>query len=135
MVRGLTAFESLVSLCSGRYCFGDALSLADVVLVPQLFAARRFDVDLTAFPTCSRIEAELSALPAFKACYPDVVAPAVSRSVGYGTSGSAASGADDSSGPAGAESSAGSSGAAPVGAGRSPAEGARGGEQLPRTAL
>ena len=71
IARGLTSFERLLCMCSGRFCFGDSLSLADCVLVPQLFAARRFDVDLSAFPTCLRVEAELISLPAFVAAHPD----------------------------------------------------------------
>jgi maleylacetoacetate isomerase len=57
---------------SGRYCFGDAVSLADVLLVPQMFNARRFKTDLTAFPTLVGISAHLEALPAFAAARPEV---------------------------------------------------------------
>jgi len=57
---------------SGRYCFGDAVSLADVLLVPQMFNARRFKTDLTAFPTLVGISTHLEALPAFAAARPEV---------------------------------------------------------------
>jgi maleylacetoacetate isomerase len=56
----------------GRYCFGDAVSLADVCLVPQMFNARRFKTDLTPFPTLVAISAHLEALPAFAAARPEV---------------------------------------------------------------
>ena len=56
----------------GRYCFGDALSLADVCLVPQIFNARRFKTDLTPFPTLVGISTHLEALPAFAAARPEV---------------------------------------------------------------
>jgi maleylacetoacetate isomerase len=56
----------------GRYCFGDAVSLADVLLVPQIFNARRFKTDLTPFPTLVGISTHLEALPAFAAARPEV---------------------------------------------------------------
>jgi maleylacetoacetate isomerase len=56
----------------GRYCFGDAVSLADVCLVPQMFNARRFNTDLTPFPTLTGISAHLESLPAFAAARPEV---------------------------------------------------------------
>ena len=56
----------------GRYCFGDAVSLADVCLVPQMFNARRFKTDLTPFPTLAGISAHLESLPAFAAARPEV---------------------------------------------------------------
>ena len=57
---------------AGRYCFGDAVSLADVYLVPQMFNARRFKTDLTSFPTLVGISTHLEALPAFAAARPEV---------------------------------------------------------------
>jgi maleylacetoacetate isomerase len=56
----------------GRYCFGDSVSLADVLLVPQMFNARRFKTDLTPFPTLVGISTHLEALPAFAAARPEV---------------------------------------------------------------
>ncbi len=56
---------------AGRYCFGDALSLADVLLVPQMFNARRFKTDLTPFPTLVGISTHLESLPAFAAARPE----------------------------------------------------------------
>lgn len=56
----------------GRYCFGDAVSLADVLLVPQMFNARRFKTDLAPFPTLVGISTHLEALPAFAAARPEV---------------------------------------------------------------
>ncbi|WP_342376286.1 maleylacetoacetate isomerase [Myxococcus stipitatus] len=70
-VRGLEALEALVKPTVGRYCVGDAVTLADVCLVPQLYGARRFGVDVSAYPTLLRIEAACMELPAFQAAHPD----------------------------------------------------------------
>jgi maleylacetoacetate isomerase len=55
-----------------RHCFGDSLSLADVCLAPQMYNARRFNCDLTPFPTLVAINAHLESLPAFDAARPEV---------------------------------------------------------------
>ena len=49
------------------FCHGDAPTLADICLVPQLANARRFDIDMSPYPTLMRIEAACNALPAFAA--------------------------------------------------------------------
>jgi maleylpyruvate isomerase len=69
-VVGLTALETLVQASAGTCCVGDEVSVADVCLVPQLFGARRFGVDVTAFPTLARVEAALLTRPAFVAAHP-----------------------------------------------------------------
>jgi maleylpyruvate isomerase len=72
IVTGFTALETQVRTHStaGRYCYGDALSLADLHLVPQMFNARRFKCDTSAFPTLNRISAHLESLPAFQRAHP-----------------------------------------------------------------
>ncbi|HKS56994.1 MAG TPA: maleylacetoacetate isomerase [Steroidobacteraceae bacterium] len=69
--RGLEAQAREFS-AKGRYCFGDAVSIADVLLVPQMFNARRFKTDLAPFPTLVGISTHLEALPAFAAARPEV---------------------------------------------------------------
>lgn len=69
--RGLAALEEAVRDGAGRFCHGDAPTLADVYLVPQLFGARRFGVDLSRFPTLVRIEEACRALDAFARSEPD----------------------------------------------------------------
>jgi maleylpyruvate isomerase len=69
--RGLDAFETLVAQSAGRYCVGDQVTLADVCLVPQVYSARRFGVDLTRHPTVVRVEEALAQLPAFQKAHAD----------------------------------------------------------------
>ena len=71
IAQGLVALETLVSAHGGRYSFGDAVSFADLCLVPQLYNARRFNVDMSAFPALTSVESELVSLPAFVAAHPD----------------------------------------------------------------
>jgi maleylacetoacetate isomerase len=57
---------------SQRYLFRDALSMADICLVPQIFNARRFATNLSAFPTLVAIATHLESLPAFANARPEV---------------------------------------------------------------
>jgi maleylpyruvate isomerase len=69
---GLAAFEERVQETAGKYCVGDAPSFADLCLVPQLYSARRFEIDVAGkFPTLTRIDAALAELPAVAAAHPD----------------------------------------------------------------
>jgi maleylpyruvate isomerase len=69
---GLEALETRLAsqAATGSFCHGDAPTLADVCLVPQLANARRVDLDLGPYPTLLRIEATCNALPAFAAAAP-----------------------------------------------------------------
>ncbi|REL35864.1 maleylacetoacetate isomerase [Thalassotalea euphylliae] len=49
----------------GNFCFGEQLTLADIYLIPQVFNALRFDVDMTAFPRIMAIYQHCNTLPAF----------------------------------------------------------------------
>src|SRR5436190_1465511 len=55
---------------TGTYCHGETPTLADVCLVPQLANARRFKIDLTPYPTLTRIEGACNKLPAFAQAAP-----------------------------------------------------------------
>lgn len=73
IAEGFTALEAMAPEDG---LFGSDLpNLADVCLVPQMANARRFDLPLDAFPKLVRIDAALTAMPAFKAAHPDVVNP------------------------------------------------------------
>ena len=67
---GFDALEVLVAKHSGKYCFGDEPSIADACLIPQLFNARRFSVDLEPYPNLTRVEEALNAIEAFQASHP-----------------------------------------------------------------
>ena len=69
--RGMKALESLASETAGRFLVGDEVTIADVCLVPQMFAARRFGVDPASLPTLSRVEAACNELVAFEAARPE----------------------------------------------------------------
>ncbi|KAF6036970.1 maiA [Bugula neritina] len=64
---GLTGFEKMVADVAGKHCIGDTLTMADLCLVPQLLNAKRFGVDMTAFPIINRIAENCRQLEAFKA--------------------------------------------------------------------
>ncbi len=63
--EGLSACEKLVANEPGPFCFGDKPSLADLCLVPHLANARRFGVDVNAFPRLLKAEAAAKAMEAF----------------------------------------------------------------------
>jgi maleylacetoacetate isomerase len=68
---GLEAVErQLVHPATGRFCHGDAPTLADVVLVPQIFNAQRFDCRLDHVPTVMRVFDACMKVPAFDATQP-----------------------------------------------------------------
>ena len=69
--EGLTACEKLIANEAGPFCFGDAPTIADLCLVPQLANARRFGVDVAAFPRLLKAEAASKALKAFAAAAPE----------------------------------------------------------------
>lgn len=61
----------LAQLGTGDFLHGDAPGLFEIVLIPQLANARRFQYDLSASPHMTRIEAACLALPAFERAHPD----------------------------------------------------------------
>lgn len=71
---GLAAYEERAKEVAGRFSVGDAPTVADLCLVPQLYSARRFGLeDLEArYPTLLRIEAACAELDAFRGAHPDV---------------------------------------------------------------
>lgn len=70
---GFAAIEDLVAGdgLAGVYCNGDSPSMADVLLIPQIYNAHRFGVDMAAYPTLARIETACYELDAFKNARPE----------------------------------------------------------------
>ncbi|NRA36331.1 MAG: maleylacetoacetate isomerase [Polyangiaceae bacterium] len=69
--RGLDAMEARAKQTAGQYLVGDELSLAELCLVPQLYNARRFELDLKAWSTLTRVEGLCAEREAFVAAHPD----------------------------------------------------------------
>lgn len=69
--EGLSACELLIRDEPGPFCFGDAPTMADLCLVPQLGNARRFGVDVSAYPRLLTAETVAKALPAFADAAPE----------------------------------------------------------------
>jgi len=74
--EGLGACEALIANEPGPFCFGEAPTIADLCLVPQLFNARRFGVDVSAYPRLLKAEAAAQAMKAFTDAAPDKQADA-----------------------------------------------------------
>lgn len=71
IAEGLTGLEAIAAPRAGDFLFGDTPTMADVLLVPQLFNARRFDVPLEDYPTLVRADANAAKVEAFAAAHPD----------------------------------------------------------------
>lgn len=70
--RGLAAYAAVCEPVAGAFSVGDAPTLADCALVPQLYNARRFAIDVAAdFPLLARIDARCAELEAFARAHPD----------------------------------------------------------------
>jgi len=73
---GLQAFETLLAQFNqSPYCVGDTPGLADICLMPQLYNARRWGVEISDLPRLLSVEAACAENPAFAAAYPDAVQP------------------------------------------------------------
>jgi maleylacetoacetate isomerase len=72
LALGLTALEKQLnpSTHQDHFCFGNQPTLADICLVPQLYNARRFNCDLTPYPTLVRIDQHCQSLLAFSNAWP-----------------------------------------------------------------
>jgi maleylacetoacetate isomerase len=69
--RGFEAFEKRLEVTAGSYCFGDQVTLVDCLLVPQVYNALRFAVDLDSFPHIKRIHETCNTLEPFIKAHPD----------------------------------------------------------------
>lgn len=76
MPKGLAGVEALLDPGrGGPFCVGPAPTLADICLIPQVYNARRWGIDLAPFPQIRAVDLACADLPAFAAAHPDRVAP------------------------------------------------------------
>jgi maleylacetoacetate isomerase len=68
---GFSALEQKLTPIHGDYCVGNKVSLIDVCLVPQVYNAQRFGVDMSAYPNIDEIAKTLSELDAFQSASPE----------------------------------------------------------------
>lgn len=71
IAQGLGAVEQMLQHSNGRFCVGDAPTLADCCLIPQWANALRMNCDLSAFPRAKAIYEHCQTLPAFRAAAPE----------------------------------------------------------------
>lgn len=77
IIKGFDALEQRLQQTRGKYSVGDQVTLVDVCLVPQVYNAKRFNVDLTAYPNILEVTASLNQLPAFADAIPEAQPDAV----------------------------------------------------------
>jgi len=68
---GFVALEALVAVHGKGWCYGDQPTLADCYLIPQIYSAQRFKVDMSAYPLLAAIAEKAADHPAFAAAHPD----------------------------------------------------------------
>jgi maleylacetoacetate isomerase/maleylpyruvate isomerase len=71
MNLGFVAIEKQLEISAGKFCFGDAVTLADICLVPQVYNANRFKLDMSGFPLITRVVDNCNQLSAFIAALPE----------------------------------------------------------------
>lgn len=71
MAKGFAAIESRLQTQAGKYCFDFSVTLADICLVPQVYNAKRYGVELSEYPLISRIVSNCEQLDAFKRARPE----------------------------------------------------------------
>jgi len=71
MTAGFDALEPMIQRYGRGFAFGDAPGLADCCLVPQLYSAERFGVDLAPYPAIRAVGERAAGHPAFEAAHPN----------------------------------------------------------------
>ena len=74
--NGFNALEKRLQQTAGSYSFGGSVSAVDCFLVPQIFNAKRFGVDMKQYPTIQRVEANCAEIEAFQKAHPSKQADA-----------------------------------------------------------
>jgi len=68
--NGLSGIEEILKKSAGVYCLGNEVTAADCFLVPQVFSSKRFNIDLSPYPTIQRIAEAANKLEAFQLAEP-----------------------------------------------------------------
>jgi len=68
---GFASIETVLSQGSGHFCFGESAGMADCYLIPQVYNALRFDVNLDQYPSILSVYAHCNTLQAFEKAHPD----------------------------------------------------------------
>ncbi|EYB98272.1 hypothetical protein Y032_0132g1686 [Ancylostoma ceylanicum] len=71
LTDGLRDLEAMLSRSAGVYAVGDKVTIADLCIPSIVYNAKRWGVDVSAFPTLSKIDAALGEIPEFQAAHPD----------------------------------------------------------------
>jgi len=72
IVDGFNTLEPMIAKYGAGYAFGDRPGLADICLIPQVYSARRFEVDLEPYPAIRAVADRAAEHPAFAAAHPDL---------------------------------------------------------------
>nr|WP_233343108.1 maleylacetoacetate isomerase [Hyphomonas sp. Mor2] len=75
VVRGFDALEVHARKSDTPFLFGKMPGLAEICLIPQMYNAQRFNIDLSAYPRLNEVEANCLALEAFQKSVPEAVKP------------------------------------------------------------
>jgi maleylpyruvate isomerase len=77
IAEGFSAYEKLLGATdrTAGFCVGAATSMAEIYLLPQIYNARRFDLDMTPYPRIAEIEARCLDLSEFRNAHPDQSKP------------------------------------------------------------
>ena len=70
ITEGFDALEPMVARHAGMFAFGDSPTIADCCIVPQVYSANRFNVDMAAWPAISGVAERTAMHPAFAAAHP-----------------------------------------------------------------
>ncbi len=71
ITTGFAGLEARLKKTAGKFCFGDTPTVADLCLIPQIYNAKRFNVDLSAFPTILAIDEHVKTVKAFVDAEPE----------------------------------------------------------------
>lgn len=71
IIEGFKSLEKQLQHSNGHFCFGTQATIADCCLIPQVYNAKRFKIDLSAFPKIESIYQHCLTLPAFLHAAPE----------------------------------------------------------------